>query len=296
MKVIKPITITSAMLLSSSAPETDFAAWSSATAYTLGAKVIRTSTHRIYQRLVAGTTATAPESDPVNWLDIGPTNRWAMFDGEISTATTKATSLAVTLAPGRASGLALIGLAGSDVTVSIVETETGDTVYTASTTLDAAIIGDWYQYTYSPFRQMTEWVLSDLPPYSTAEITVTITGTTTACGALVLGEVYHLGGTLMGPRLGISDYSRKETDEFGAVSFVRRAYARRLTVDAMFPLAELAPLQRLLSDLRATPAVYIPADGMLYAPMVIYGWYRDFGVTVAYSTHCLCSLELEGLT
>ena len=114
MKVIKPITITSGMLLSSSVPETDYAAWSAATAYALGAKVIRTSMHRIYQRLVSGTTATAPESDPVNWLDIGPTNRWAMFDGEISTSTTKATSLAVTLAPGRASGLALIGLASAE--------------------------------------------------------------------------------------------------------------------------------------------------------------------------------------
>jgi len=295
MKIIKPTTLTGAMLISSNVPETDFAAWNSATAYTLGAKVIRTSTHRIYQRLVAGTTATAPESDTVNWQDIGPTNRWSMFDSEVSTATKQATSIAVTVAPGRSSGLALIGLQGSDASVSVYDTDSATVVYTAAVSLDAAIVSDWYQYTFSPFRQQTEWVLSDLPPYS-AQITVTVNGTAAACGALVFGEVYELGGTLMGPRLGISDYSKKETDEFGTVTFIKRAYARRLTVDVMLTLAELASAQRLLSDLRATPAVYIPANGADYAPIVVYGWYRDFGITIAYATRCLCSLELEGLT
>lgn len=295
MKIIKPATITSAMLVSSNVPETDFPAWSAATAYALGDKVIRTSTHRKYQRLVAGTTATAPEADAINWLDIGPTNRWAMFDGEVSTATQQATSITVVVAPGRSSGLALIGLQGSDASVSVYDTDSATVVYTAAIALDAAIVGDWYQYAFEPFRQQTEWVLSDLPPYS-ARITVTINGTSAACGAVVFGMVYELGGTLMGPRLGISDYSKKETDEFGTVTFVKRNFARRLTVDMMLTLAELASAQRLLSDLRATPAVYIPANGSEYAPIIIYGWYRDFGIVIAYATRCMCSLDLEGLT
>ena len=67
MKVVKPTTLTAAMLVSTDAAET-CSAWNAATAYVLDDIVLRTTTERLYQRLVAGTTATAPESDTVNWL------------------------------------------------------------------------------------------------------------------------------------------------------------------------------------------------------------------------------------
>ena len=60
LKLLKPTTITDAMLTSSTVPETDYTAWNAATAYTLAQRVIRVSTHKVYERLVAGTTATAP--------------------------------------------------------------------------------------------------------------------------------------------------------------------------------------------------------------------------------------------
>lgn len=71
MKVIKPTPITAAMLISTNAAET-YAAWNGATAYVVGNIVLLTSTQRLYERLVAGTTATSPELDPTNWLDIAP--------------------------------------------------------------------------------------------------------------------------------------------------------------------------------------------------------------------------------
>ena len=280
----------------SNVPETDHAAWVAATAYTAGNRVIRTGVHRIYQRVISGTTATAPESDTVNWVDVGPTNAWAMLDGEVSTATIIADSIKVTLAPGRVTGLSLFGLVGSSVSAVVVDGDTGAEVYRASTVLDAAVIQDWWAYVYEPFRQQTEWVLSDLPPYTNARISVVISGTFTACAAVVVGTVYGLGGTLIGPRLGITDYSRKETDEFGAATFVRRAYAKRLTCELLLNTSDLAGALAILSDLRATPAVYIAATTTELNPLLIYGWYRDFGITVAYATRCLCSLDLEGLT
>lgn len=281
----------------SSIPETDHAAWAAGTAYSLGDRVVRTTTHRIYQRTVAGTTATPPEDDGVNWLAVGPTNAWAMLDGEISTASsTSSGRMEITIAPGRVTALALFGLVGSAVSMVVVDGDTGVVMYRKSAELDAAIITDWYQYAYSDFRQRPDWVVTDLPPYANARISISINGTVAACAALVVGELYSLGGTLMGPRLSITDYSRKETDEFGATSFVRRAFAKRLAVEVMFTQAELDTAMGLLSDLRAMPAVYIPADGPNLQAMLIYGWYRDFGITVAYATRCLCSLELEGLT
>ena len=107
MKLIRPTALTDAMLSSSTAPENDYAAWGSGTAYAVGARVILTSTHRRYEALAAS-TGVNPASDPTKWLDIGPTNRWAMFDQRVGTATTRAGSLQVVLAPGATDGVALI--------------------------------------------------------------------------------------------------------------------------------------------------------------------------------------------
>ena len=296
MKVVKPTTLTAAMLVSTDAAET-YTAWNAATAYALNDIVLRTTTERLYQRLVAGTTATAPESDTTNWLDIAPSNKWAMFDGEISTATTKSTSLTVVLKPGYVNSLALFGLVGSNLAVTVRDALAGNIVYTLSQDLDGTIIADWYQYFFEPVVQLAEVVLTDLPPYGDAHITVALTGTgTVECGICLVGTFYTLGDTQYGASVGIIDYSRKVTDEFGVTTFVRRAYSKRMSAKLMLDNVQMNKVQRVLADLRATPCAWIGADDVTYAPLVVYGFYKDFSIEVAYPTASYCSLEVEGLT
>jgi len=57
---------------------------------------------------------------------------------------------------------------------------------------------------------------------------------------------------------------------------------------------EVDLVKRLLSQYRATPIVYIGADA--YASTILYGYYKDFSIDIAYPTISICSLELEGLT
>ena len=98
MKLLRPVTITDAMLTSSTVPENDHPAWSAGTAYVTGNRVILASTHRRYEALAAS-TGVNPATDPTKWLDLGPTNRWAMFDARVGTASTRAASLQAVLAP-----------------------------------------------------------------------------------------------------------------------------------------------------------------------------------------------------
>lgn len=296
MKVVKPTAITAAMLVSTDATET-YTAWNAATAYTAGDIVLRTATQRLYQRLISGTTATAPESDTVNWLDIAPSNKWAMFDGEISTVTTKSTSLSVVLKPGYVNSLALFGLVGSNLAVTVRDALAGNIVYTLSQDLDGTIIADWYQYFFEPVVQLAEVVLTDLPPYGDAHITVALTGTgTVECGICLVGTFYTLGDTQYGASVGIIDYSRKETDAFGVTTFVRRAYSKRMSAKLMLDNVQMNKVQRVLADLRATPCAWIGSDDVTYAPLVVYGFYKDFSIEVAYPAASYCSLEVEGLT
>ena len=298
MKVIKPTAITAAMLVSTTATET-YLAWNAATAYSLGNKVIYTTTERIYERLVAGTTATAPNLDTTNWLDIGPTNKWAMFDNEVSTQTSVASPLTVVVKPGYLNSLAFFGLEGSAITVTERDGLAGPVVYTVNRNLDGAVIVDWYQYFFEPAVQLAELVLSDIPPYSDGHLTVTITGGgTVKCGIMLVGNFYDLGTIQAGASAGIIDYSRKETDAFGATTFVRRAYSKRMSASLFLSNAQINKVQRVLADVRATPCAWLGSEVVGFEPLTLYGFYKDFSINVAYggtAGHSLCSLEIEGL-
>lgn len=296
MKAVKPTPVTAAVLISSTAVETE-AAWVATTAYSAGQRVLRTTTQRIYQRIVAGTTATAPEADPTNWLDLKPSNVWAMFDGEISTQTEATGSLTVLLKPGYINSLCLFGLEGAELTVTVRDGLGGPVVYSATKSLDGTIITNWYQYYYEPTSLLTSVVLADLPPYTDAHITITVTGgSTVKCGTCLVGTFYELGDLQYGATSSIIDYSRKDTDAFGVTSFVRRAYSDRITASLMFSNAQLNKVKGVLASLRATPCAWIGTDVSGLEVLNTYGFYKDFSITVAYPTESLCSLEIEGLT
>ena len=302
MKVVKPTTLTAAMLVSTDATET-YAAWNAATAYVVDDIVLRTATQRLYQRLIAGTTATAPESDTVNWLDIAPSNKWAMLDRETSTSTTATTSMTVVLKPGYVNSIGLFGLVGTTLEITVRDALAGNIVYGNEAldgplviTLDGTVISDWYQYYFEPFLQLSEVARLDLPPYGDAHITVKISGTgTVACSILDVGTFYDLGGTEYGAGISIVDYSRKETDTFGTSTFVRRGFARRLNARMMFDNAQLNKITSILAALRSTPCTWVGTDTENYEALSVFGFFEDMDVDVAYPTKSYCTVNVQGL-
>lgn len=296
MKVVKPIALTVAMLVSTTATDAT-PAWNAATAYSVGDRVLRTTTQRIYSRLIAGTTSTEPDNDSANWVDVGPSNTWAMFDSQISTQTIATNSLTFVLRPGYANSLCLFGLVGNTVTVTVRDGLDGPVVYSTNKTLDGTVITDWYQYFFEPSVQLPSLVLTDLPPYGNAHITVTVSGVgNVKCGVALVGTFYELGDAQYGATSGITDYSRKDTDAFGVTTFVQRPYSDRLTFNLVFPRAQLTKVKQVLASVRATPCVWIGADVGGLEVLNAFGFYRDFSIVVSYPLQALCSLEIEGLT
>lgn len=292
------------MLTSSTVAETDYAAWNAATSYALEDRVIRTSTHRIYERLIAGTSATAPESDPTNWLDIGPTNKWAMFDEQIGTATTASESLTVVMAPGRINSIALLEVDAA--TISVELTVLGDVVYSATLeTSSGNATGDWYQYFYEPVYEQNTFVavnlvdasLLDLPAYGEGVLTVTLTrpGGTVSCGVLVAGMFFDLGETLSSPAVGIVDYSRKSTDAFGNTVVVKRKYSKRVRANVIVYNANVDSVARVLAQYRSTPMVWV-GSGNSYSSLLVYGFYKDWDMVIQSPIFSTLSLQIEGLT
>lgn len=296
MNVIRPLTVTDAMLTASNVPETDYTAWNAATNYSVGDYCIRTTTHKVYKCLVAGVNATAPESNPTKWLDYSPTNRWAMFDQRTGTQTQQATSITFTIVPGAVvSSIAFINL--SAATVRIVMTDPTDGVVydvTHSATV-ASLSGDWDSFFFDYITRKTDIVVQDLPTYPAASIAVTIADAGTAkVGVVALGRSIELGDADHGASFGITDYSRKTADEFGGYTIVQRAFAKRASFNIKVPKTIVDSVAALLTELRSTPCVWV--GHVDYQGTIVYGFYKDFDIVIAYPTWNDARIEIEGLT
>jgi len=297
MKLIRPTTLTDAMLNSSTAPENDYTVWAPGTAYAVGSRVILTSTHRKYEALTAS-TGIDPSTDPTKWLDLGPTNRWAMFDARVGTATMRAASLQAVLAAGAIDAVALIDTDAESATVTL--TADGVTNYTQTQTFNigGVAIDNWFSWFFEPIGRRTTLLFLDVPVYANGIVTVTIArdnpADTISCGTLLVGRQLSLGDTEHGADIGIIDYSRKEADQFGVISVVERAYAKRMTARVVMATDSVDVIHRALASLRATPVLWIGSEN--FESLTVYGFYKEFSIDLAYPTVSYCSLTIEGLT
>lgn len=302
MKLINPNPITDSEFVSSTVTEDDYAVYSGATTYAIGDKVIRTETHRCYESLIASNTGNTPEDNLTGttpaWLDIGPTNRWAMLDDVVGTVTSVTSPLTLVLNPGQTGGIGLLSCVGSQLDVTLKDGTGGTTVYSKTISLDGTIITSWYDWFFEDYVQLSDLVLTDLPDsYTNPELTVSITGTgTVECGLLKTGKVTNMGGTQWGAKVGITDYSRKEQDAFGNYTVVQRSFNKNATLSVEITPSELNRIYRVLATARSTPIFWIGTDLYGFEPLLIYGFYRDFNIDIAYHSLYACSLEIEGLT
>ena len=220
-----------------------------------------------------------------------------MFDGELNTQTTATSPLTVVVDPGAAiNSLAFLELEGSQLVVTATDGSGGPTVYTKTINLDSTEILDWYMYFFEPFSFVSEIVLTDIPPYYNIVITASLTGSgTVKMGSMIYGTSYYLGGTQYGASSGIRDFSVKQTDDFGNVTFVQRAYSKRMDVSLFMENTDLVYKQKLLASLRAVPCVWIGVDDSIYNNLTVFGYYRDFNIDISYPSHSICKLEIEGL-
>lgn len=296
MKVIRPNTMTSGAIVSSTATES-VAAWSAATTYASGAQVLRLDS--VYQSLQASNLNHAPDSSPTWWTRLGPGNKWAMFDDQVSTQTVGAAPLAVSFQAGAFDSMAVLGTDAATVTLVVTDGALGPEVYRRTVGLGADVVTNWYEYFYSDLDyRRTQVLFTGVPLMGSAVAHLEVVGSgTVRVGHVAWGRMKPVGGLRYGVKAGIKDFSRKETDDFGVTTFVRRANSKTLVAQLEVQKAELNSTQNLLTALRATPVVWVGSDDPSYSDlMVVFGFYRDFYGSVDYPTKAIYSLEIEGLT
>lgn len=302
MKMLRPVAIGPAQLVSSTIAEPsggDPALWSNVTSYAPGDTVRLVGTHHVYRSLQAGNVGHTPDTSPAWWADLGGTNRWAMFDTVTSSASQATTSMTAVFDPGLVDGLALLNCVGNTATVTMTDGPGGATVYSRTLALTAPRLNDWYTYFFEPNRQVSVFVLSDLPPYLNGRITVQISadsGAPVACGTCMPGRSYSIGQTVYGVTAGIRDYSKKVVDaQTGLVLLEQGRYSKTLRAQVRADVALAAEITERLEELRSVPCLWMADRTGELTPLSVYGFYKDFSLQVGYPTMGVYSLEIEGM-
>ncbi|MBO9724307.1 MAG: hypothetical protein J7530_08030 [Novosphingobium sp.] len=270
LQLLQPAAIGDAALIASNLPENDYPEWSAAATYGLGARVIKAATHRIYESAAVNNVGNDPVGISGKWRDLGPTNRWAMFDQALGSVATAAGEISVTLSAGQINAVAVL-----DTTATAVRVQ-----------------AEGYDRTIAPNASGTATLL-DLP-LAAGNVTITITGPgTIEAGTLLVGRLVGLGETEEGPKTGINDYSVKETDDFGEVKVVERAWAKRMSVRSKIRTDALDIVASRIASVRARPSLWIGKDGL--DTLTIYGFFRDFTIERDVTISTL-ALTVEGLS
>ena len=299
MRLIKPVEITPVKLISSNVPETDYPVWLVSATYVLGDRVLLD--HTIYEALAAvaagvkpGEEVVTPEA-PAKWQNRGMDNRWRMFDDKVESLTTNPGTIEVRIRPGAVvNSLALFNLQGKSVTVTMIDPVEGE-VYRKTLSLVDAGVTNWYDWFFEPIGKRTDVVVLDMPPYGSADIVLIIDAgaEVAAIGHTVIGAVKRIGTALYGTSVGINDYSRKSTDEFGNTIVIQRSFSNRAEFDVILDTSEVTRVRRLLAELRATPVVWIGEES--YEATILFGFYKDFQIVFSGPTVSDCSITVEGV-
>jgi len=328
LQVLQPITITDAVLISSSVAEDDAIEWSPAGGYPAGTRVVRRGTHRVYESIIASNIGNDPAATVGAWIDVGPTNRWAMFDQAIGSTTTDDNVITVTLRPGPAvSGLAILDTnaakvrvqaPGYDRTVAVTGGATSalfmDLIASAGASLTVTLtaVGNTAQRVLfddavpfedaGTFHDTVAGTASAEPPtwddFGTVRDTTAWQDTragdgTVSIGTFMVGTLRPLGRTGSSPTSSITDYSKRETDDFGEIAIVPRAWAKRMAAKALIRTDAVDQVIGRVAAVRAVPSLWL-ADRATES-LTVYGFFKDFSVEIGQSVSTL-SLSIEGFS
>lgn len=277
---------------------TTYEVYSAGTTYPLAHKVISTTTHRIYESVQAANTGNPlveTGATPVWWLDFGPTNKWALLDGEVSTPTTYTSPLTMVLQPGFFNGIGMLGVSGDSLAITVKDAPGGNVIYSYSGTLEGSQIADYYEYCFSPFEPITDFVGDYIAEYSTTEITITINGGgTVSVGMLLLGDMTPLGETLYGVRVKPKSYSYVGIDDFGNSTIVRRKKAKDMSVSARLALREANGVVDTINALLDVPCLVIASEAVEHAGMRVFGLVSG-EIDYDNPQECLLTMDVKGM-
>lgn len=283
--------------------------YNSGTTYGLGATC--SGSHRCYESLVTGNIGNPlpvlPETQTTKWIDIGPTNKYAMFDLSANTQTVLASPLTLVIVPGqRVNTIGLAGLVANQVQISATSILGGGTVYpnaysessTGIFDLNTRIVNDGYDYAFEPFSTMPSMVVFDIPPYSDIIITIVITASSgnVKCGSCVIGTYIYLGDSEYGATNDGLNFSTVTRDLYGNATLVPRRTLPKTDQKLSVHASRVNKVKTARVLLNAVPALWTGIDdgtSSYFDMLTVLGIYNKFTIGAVYNDRAEVTLGLE---
>lgn len=285
--VLVPVQITSNMVVSVTSngvelPEDPSTAWAAGTTYAIGQRAHSAVTHRVYESLKAGNIGHDP-TDLTNqttatgvgtwWIDIGPTNKWAMFDGLISSQTVANSPMVIKLRPGSFDSFAIFKMQAGAIRTTVDDAPGGNRIYDYDSALEGSSPGDYYEHFFETFVPRREYVVTGLEPYGLSELTLTISAGNgqVKLGMLALGIEKILGAPERGTRVSPKTYSYIAEDAYGNTIIKRRASAMGISIPIKVALEDADDVLQIVQDLLDVPVAVIGSRDVFHAKMSTFG-------------------------
>lgn len=287
--ILRMVVAGGATMVEDSTPE-----WNGGNTYAAGDRVHLPSTHRVYE---SAKDANAGK-DPANlanqynaagvitwWIEVGPTNKYAMFDGLISSQTAAASPLIITLTPGAFNGFALFGVDADSYSVVVKDSPGGAVVYDIATTpLESSQPADYYEYFFDRFKPLRQFIRAGLEPYGEAEITIALTRATgdVRVGMVAIGDLRPVGIPQREARVEPQDFSYFKQDEFGNATIKRRGNATGMTISTKMDKSDAGAVLDTIKEVLGTPVVVVGSQATEFEWLTVFGLISGSMVPVPY--------------
>lgn len=257
--------------------------WNVGNTYATGQRVHMANVHRVFESLKDGNTGKIPTdiTNQVNaagvgtwWADIGPTNKYAMFDGLVSTQTVMASPAVITLNPGPFNGFALIGVDADSYLVDVLDGPGGAVVYSEPvTSLEGSQPADYYEYFFDRFKPLTRIVRTGIDPYGTAQIKLTLSkaGGPVKLGMFAIGDMRPSGIPQRDANVEPQDFSLVKQDPFGNTKVKKRANATGMSITTMMDKEDAGTVLDSIKEVLGVPVVVVGSEAQFYEWMTVFG-------------------------
>src|SRR5687768_15247124 len=166
MKIVIPMTVTDATLISTNVEENLHSNWEDGYIYELGqrAHIVGADVHDVYESLADDNAGHDPRTSPAYWAYVGKTNPWLMFDRSVTSQTTNPDIIQVEVrSRGRALAIAILNASAKEARVEMIDPVDGTVHDETYSMVSPSGIDDWYDYFFEPIVRLQDIVIHNLP-------------------------------------------------------------------------------------------------------------------------------------
>lgn len=303
-----PITVTNAMITSSTVPYPDSGEtlWVSSTSYAAGATVsyvINGIAHKFMSKQDTNQSH-IPKAYPADandpwWIDLGYVNKLAPFQADRNTQLVTNSPYVVELTTGKRVGAIAIGNVVADtVTVEVLDGAT--VIYTDTRELFSRMVYNWYTWTYAPFDQIDGTLYSSIPILSSYKIRLTFTK---ASGQIKVGSIipavpFDIGLARFGANISRINFSSFDRDEFGETKIDIKRNIPRVDFELIIDKGKLNSVKRLIDKLNGKVTFWagiVEANHGYFESVYLIGLYKEFSYVIDQPGFARARIEIEAL-